>query len=44
MGGRVIGRCSFDFNEIIFKICKRKGIFLIFVLLRYFKGKRGGRR
>lgn len=40
MGGRVIGGSSPDLNGIIFKTCKRKGIFLTFVPSRHPKGKR----
>lgn len=37
---RAIGGSSPDLNEIIFKTCKRKGIFLTFVPSRHPKGER----
>lgn len=43
MGDRAIGGSSPDLNEIIFKTCKRKGIFLTFVPSRHPKGKRRGK-
>lgn len=43
MGGMAIGGASPDLNGIIFKMCKRKGIFLTFVPSRHPKGKRRGK-
>lgn len=40
VGDRVIGGPSPDLTKIIFKACKRKGLFLTFVPSRHPKGKR----
>lgn len=42
--GRAIGGSSPDLNKIIFKTCKRKGIFLTLVPSRHPQGKRRAKR